>query len=143
VTQETLEVVRASWPADEVDVVALLADGDKLAESFGALSADVEVEFVASAPGVPDVRYRGAQGLADGWRDWLAPYESYRLVAEELIEAGEHVLILARVRARTHRDGVLIEHDPAAVCTVRDGQIVKVAFHLDRGQALEAVGLRS
>ena len=140
-TREALEVVRASWPPDEVDVVALLADDDALSEAFGALATDVEVEFVANAPGVPDARYHGARGLADGWRDWLQPYESYRLAAEEVIDAGEDVLVLARVRARTHRDGVLIEHAPAAVCTVRDGQIVKVRFYLDREQALEAVGL--
>ena len=140
-SQDNLEVVRASW-AHEVDVVALLADVESLGESFGALSEDVEVQFVANAPGLPDARYRGAQGLADGWRDWLEPYESYRLSAEEFIDAGGDVLILARVRARTHRDGVLLEHAPAAVCTVQDGKIVRARFYLDRDQALEAVGLR-
>jgi ketosteroid isomerase-like protein len=141
-SRENLELVRASWPREAVDVVPLMADAGSLADSFGALSEEVEVEFVANSPGVPDVSYRGAQGLADGWRDWLAPYESYRLAAEEVIDAGDDVLVLARVRARTHRDGVVIEHAPAAVCTVRDGQIVRARFYLDREQAMEAVGLR-
>ena len=140
-SQETVELVRASWP-QEVDVVPLVADADSLGEAFGALSDDVEVEFVANAPGLPDVRYRGAPGLADGWRDWLAPYESYRLAAEALTDAGDDVLVLARVRARTHRDGGVIEHAPAAVCTVRGGQIVRARFYLDRDQAMEAVGMR-
>jgi len=140
-SQDSLEVVRASWPR-EVDVVALLTDGESLVEAFGALAPDVEVEFVANAPGLPDARYRGAEGLADGWRDWLEPYESYWLAADELIDAGRDVLVLARVKARTHRDGVVIEHAPAAVCTVQDGQIVRARFYLDRDQALEAVGMR-
>jgi ketosteroid isomerase-like protein len=141
VSRENLELVVASWPR-EVDVVALLADGRPLIESFAALSRDVDVQFVANAPGVPDARYRGAQGLSDGWRDWLEPYATYRLAAEEFIDAGQDVIILARVRARTHRDGVLVEHAPAAICTVRDGKIVRARFFLDRDQALEAVGLR-
>jgi ketosteroid isomerase-like protein len=140
VSRENVELVRASWP-QEVDVVPLLADAGSLTESFGALSEEVEVEFIANSPGLPDVRYRGAHGLADGWRDWLQPYESYRLGAEEVIDAGEDVLVLARVTARTHRDGVMIEHAPAAVCTVRDGQIVRARFYLDRDQAMEAVGM--
>jgi ketosteroid isomerase-like protein len=141
VSEENVELVRASWP-QEFDVVPLVADADSLGQTFGGLSDDVEVEFVANTPGLPDVRYRGASGLADGWRDWLAPYESYRLAAEELIDAGDDVLVLARVRARTHRDGVVIEHAPAAVCTVRGGQIVRARFYLDRDQAMEAVGMR-
>jgi ketosteroid isomerase-like protein len=141
VSEENVELVRASWP-QEFDVVPLVADADSLGQTFGGLSDDVEVEFVANTPGLPDVRYRGAPGLADGWRDWLAPYESYRLAAEELIDAGDDVLVLARVRARTHRDGVVIEHAPAAVCTVRGGQIVRARFYLDRDQAMEAVGMR-
>ena len=163
-SQETVELVRASWP-QEVDVVPLVADaatygGPKFATTHYDLGArrwhatgetlpDSVLEelrahdaILLGAMGLPDVRYRGAPGLADGWRDWLAPYESYRLAAEELIDAGDDVLVLARVRARTHRDGVVIEHAPAAVCTVRDGQIVRARFYLDRDQALEAVGMR-
>lgn len=139
-SQANVELVRTRWPG-EFDVVALLGDEGLLRQAFGGLSDEVEVEFLASAPGVPDLRYRGLEGLADGWRDWLAPYESYRLGAEELIDAGDDVVVFARVRARTHRDGVLVEHAPAAVCTVRDGQIVRVRFYLERDQALEAVGL--
>jgi ketosteroid isomerase-like protein len=139
-SQGNVELVRASWP-EEFDVVALLGDEDLLRQAFGGLSEEVEVEFLANAPGVPDLRYCGHEGLADGWRDWLAPYESYRLAAEELIDAGDDVVVFARVRARTHRDGVLIQHAPAAVCTVRDGQIVRVRFYLERDRALEAVGL--
>jgi ketosteroid isomerase-like protein len=61
---------------------------------------------------------------------------------EEFIDGGgDDVLMLAHVRARTLRDGVQIEHAPAAVCTLADGRIGQLAFYLDRAEALEAVGL--
>jgi hypothetical protein len=36
---------------------------------------------------------------------------------------------------------VEIEHAPAAICTLADGKIGRLAFYLDRAEALEAVGL--
>jgi ketosteroid isomerase-like protein len=141
-SQENVEFVRATWP-NQTDVVELVGDVEAPAQLSAALALDVEVAFIANAPGVPDARYRGVQGLAEGWRDWLEPYESYWLEAEDFIDAGQdEVLIPTRVRARTQRDGVLIEHSPAVICTVKDRKIVRVSFYLDRDQALEAVGLR-
>ena len=40
--------------------------------------------------------------------------------------------------ARTHRDGVEVEHSPAAVATVRDGVLVRMRFYLDRDEARRA-----
>ena len=80
--------------------------------------------------------------MAEGWRDWLEAYETYWLEVEDFIDAGdEKVLMPARVQARTRRDGVLVEHAPAAVCVLRDGRITRITFYLDRAEAFEAVGL--
>src|SRR5215210_892953 len=85
----------------------------------------------------------GSMDLRTGWRDWLEPYESYWIEVEDWIDAGdEDVLIPVRISARTHRHGVVVEHSPAAICTVRNREIVRAVFYLDRGEALEAVGLR-
>jgi ketosteroid isomerase-like protein len=64
------------------------------------------------------------------------------LSVEDVVDAGdEDVLVLTHVRARTHRDGVLVEHDPAAAITVRDGTVVRARFFLERSAALDALGL--
>ncbi|MFL5821392.1 MAG: nuclear transport factor 2 family protein [Solirubrobacteraceae bacterium] len=141
-SQDNVELIRAMWP-HEIDVVELVADSESRAGLAAGLAPDAEVAFIANAPGVPDLRYRGAEGLTEGWRDWLEPYESYRLEIEDAIDAGDdEVLVRVRVSARTRRDGVLIEHAPAAICTVKARQIVRVRFYLDRDQALEAARLR-
>lgn len=77
-SRNNVELVRAMWP-HQIDVVELLADSERRGELAAGLAPDVDVSFIANAPGVPDLRYRGAEGLTEGWRDWLEPYESYAL----------------------------------------------------------------
>ena len=140
-SRETVELVRAAWPR-RMDVVEVVGDSEIPVDMASHLDPQVEVAFIANTPGIPEVRYQGVEGLAEGWRDWLAPYESYWLEIEKLIDAGEDdVMVPVRVSARTKRDGVLIEHSPAAIFTVRDGKIVRVRFYLDRDHARKVAGL--
>jgi ketosteroid isomerase-like protein len=90
---------------------------------------------------IPPRTSHGLQGFVDGWRDWLEPWESYYIEAEDFIDAGDQVVSLTRVLAQTTRDAVAVEHRPAAVWSLREGKIVRVRFFLDRGEALEAAGL--
>jgi ketosteroid isomerase-like protein len=55
----------------------------------------------------------------------------------EIIDAGDKVLQLVTVHARTSRDGVEIVHHPAAVWTIRDGAPVPVHFFLEQDLARE------
>jgi ketosteroid isomerase-like protein len=48
---------------------------------------------------------------------------------------AEEVQISVHVRARTHRDGVTVEHSPAALATVREGLLVRMRFYLDPDEA--------
>jgi len=70
-----------------------------------------------------------------------ASYESYLITPEEFIDAGDQVLMLVHVRARTIRDGVGVEHAPAALFEVRDGRIHRARFFLERALALAAAGM--
>ena len=133
-SRENVEIVKSLWPP-EVDLVELTRSPAP-PEVVDGLDADLEVIFHSGVPGANNPSYHGVAGFVQGWRDWLEPYESYRLEVEDFIDAGsDRVLAPARVQARTRRDGVLVEHFPAAVCTIRDGRLAQVAFHLDRHQA--------
>jgi ketosteroid isomerase-like protein len=129
-------------PLDGVDLVQLVDAGiDALPpEALSAFASDFEVEFVPAGLG-PNPEGRGFEGFIAGWQDWLGPWKSYSIAVEEWIEVGDHVLGLARVRARTHHDDVEVEHAPAAIWTIEDGQITRVRFYLDRNEAFEAAGL--
>jgi ketosteroid isomerase-like protein len=85
--------------------------------------------------------YHGLAGFARGWREWLEAWTSYRIEVEDFIDAGDKVVSLVRVAARTARDDVLMHHTPGAVWTIRDGKVASIHFYLDRSEALEAAGV--
>lgn len=144
-SHENVELVKALQPTD-VDLVELFTRDEALqARPFnagpGVFDPSFEVSWISNEPGV-QLEYRGAEGLVAGWREWLEPWASYRMRTEEVIDAGEHVLAYVHIDGRTMRDGVLVEHSPAAVWTIRDGKVVALRFYLDREQAMTAAGVR-
>jgi ketosteroid isomerase-like protein len=135
-----IELVKSVWPP-EADMMDFLRDLPALERRLeGSVDPDAEMRFYPDDLGQLGTR-RGVDGFAAAWRDWLEPWESYRYEVEDYVDAGGGVIVaLARVRAVTRRDGVEVRHTPAAVCTVRDGQIARVGFYLDRAEALAAAG---
>jgi ketosteroid isomerase-like protein len=140
-SKENVELVMAVQPTG-IDLVEFfseeaLAAATPFAEA--AFADEFEAHFFA-ASGV-EAEGQGLDGLAAVWRDWLAPWASYRIDAEDFLDAGDEVVVLARVQGRTIRDSVLVEHSPGAVWTISDGKITAVSFYLDRRDALNAAGL--
>jgi ketosteroid isomerase-like protein len=87
------------------------------------------------------VEYRGVAGLIEGWRDWLSPYESFRLEVEELIESDEALVTCVRQFGTPVGGGPELDAAGAAVWWLRDGRLVRVEFNLDREAALRSAGL--
>jgi ketosteroid isomerase-like protein len=147
-SQENVEVVKRVQ-ASGVDLVELLRastvpDPSATGIDLTAFESDFETEFIAHRV-FGSIRPRASHGLdgfVESWRDWLEPWESYYIEVEEFIDAGDEVVSLTRVLAQTTRDAVAVEHRPAAVWSLREGKIVRVRFYLDRGEALQAAGLR-
>jgi ketosteroid isomerase-like protein len=138
-----VELVKSVMPS-ETDLVQVLASDVPAATFLGDVSAvdpNIEVEFAGSVSGAQASSYRGTEGLVEGWRDWLTPWQSYRFEVEDFIDAGDRVLTLVRVRATTSRHGVELEHSPAVVWTVEQGMVVAVHFFLERPEAFEFAGL--
>jgi ketosteroid isomerase-like protein len=143
VSKDNVELIRAIVPR-EIDLVEVLKSDDPVAGFIGspdAVSPDVEVTFAASHSGGPGLIFHGLDGLIEGWRDWLMPWESYRFEVEDLIGAGDNVVQTVRVAARTERHRVEVEHRPAAVWTIEGGSIVAIRFYLEHDQAFEYAGL--
>jgi ketosteroid isomerase-like protein len=142
---ENVEIVKGILPK-EADLVEVLANDAPVAALTGNPDfdlPDLEVEFAGTQSGAPGLSYRGLDGLVEGWREWLTPWASYRLRTEEYIDAGEKVVLLVSVRARTSRDGVAFEHQAAAVWTLRDGTPVAVHFFLEQEEALRFAGVEA
>ena len=143
-SQENVELVRSLQPSRDTDLVAAFRDDATAAAVMETLSPffheDVEIvapSFVAGE----GVRFVGFEGLRAAWLDWLEPWESYRVEVEDVIDAGDDAVVLVRDFGR--RAGVTAEVGVVggAVWTVREGRVARVAFYLNRSEALKAVGL--
>ena len=95
----------------------------------------------ASLVGGPKV-YRGPEAVEATTKEWLAAWEWFTIESEGFIDAGEHVLVMTRYRARPRHGGPEIDRQAAELWTLREGRIVYHRSVNDRSEALEAVGLR-
>lgn len=141
---ENVEIVR-SLQVDGVDLVELF-ENDTLDEVYppeelSPFADDLKVEFVSPVAGSEPATYKGLEGFVAGWRDWLEPWQSYRVSVEDLIDAGDCVVTLIRVEGKTARDGVAVQHEPAAVWTLAGGKVVSIGLYLDRADAFREAGL--
>jgi hypothetical protein len=102
-----------------------------------------EVRFVDSdgALGEWQVPERGVEGLREGWRDFLEPWEKFWIRFGELLDAGEgRVLSLGELCGQLE-GGAEVTQLGAAFMRLRDGKIVAVDFYVDEDQARRDAGL--
>ena len=79
-----------------------------------------------------------------GFLRWIDYWDAmdWSLDPEEFIDAGERVVVLARLSARGRESGVSLERRDGMVWTVRDGKAVRLDYFNNATKALEAAGLR-
>jgi ketosteroid isomerase-like protein len=143
VSKENVELVRRLQPAPDVDIAQLVRDDDINAQWVESVTPVFDADFkcvMMSATEGPTT-YVGLEGLRTAWVDWTAPWVAYRTETEQLIDAGDRVVVLFRDFGRRGDDPYEVVFIGAAVWTVRDEKVVRVEFIPDRAQALQAVGL--
>jgi ketosteroid isomerase-like protein len=143
VSADNVALIRSFQPGPEVDLVALFSDEGataRLAEALGHV-VDHAFECALRFPGAGPTFYAGLDGLRACWLDWLAPWASYRTEIEELIDAGDQVVVVGRDYARRERGAPEVRLTFAGVWTLRDGQAIRAEFYADRAEGLASVGL--
>jgi ketosteroid isomerase-like protein len=85
--------------------------------------------------------YRGHDGVARWLRDWENAWGEFTVTAEELLDAGERVVLVLRMTATGRGSGATLERQDAMVWQLRDGKLVRLDYFNSKQQALEAVGL--
>jgi hypothetical protein len=103
---------------------------------------DPDVEQVATVGGVEE----GAvmHGLDEIRRDYEQveeTWEEHRIEPEQIIDAGERVVLFHREYHRGRSSGVELDLDAAVVFDLRDGRIVRIQGYMDRDAALKAAGV--
>jgi ketosteroid isomerase-like protein len=132
-SEENLEIVRASWEAWS------RGDMDALFEFY-----DPEVEWDMTRSYVPDMGvFHGHEGVREFFREWRAFFAEYYAEPEQFVDAGDGVVVRVKQGGRGRSSTVGVEM-PAywQVYRLRDGRAVRVEIYRDETEALEAVGLR-
>jgi len=131
-SQEDVKIVKGS--------LAALADQglDAMAEFW---SSDVDWRAIEGAP--DDVgEMHGREAVRRYFQEWIDMFDDISNVPEEFLDLGDgRVLAVQYVTGRAKASGVETELRFAVVYTLREGRIVRAREYLNRGQALEAVGL--
>lgn len=127
------------------DLVELLADdafvGSVAEHAAPFIEPDAAVVLHAAEGVTLGGSYRGLDGLIAAWREWLSPFASYRFTVESIFRDGDRVVVLVQQTGRTVHGGVDVPSSPsAAVFTMREGRVARMAFYLDRAEAARAEG---
>jgi ketosteroid isomerase-like protein len=85
--------------------------------------------------------YEGIAGATEFLTDWLGAWEDWELEVEEMVDAGDRVVVVARQRGTSKATGLPVEMHFAQVWTVRDGRQTRMEMYADPDEALRAVGL--
>jgi len=134
-SQENVEIVRRAWEA------WIRGDLDAIFETFDpAVEWDTTTFQGWPEPGV----YHRHEGVRRFFEEWLAFWERYEAGVEEYVDVDDdRVLVLAWQRATVRGSSVPVQMDWAQLCTLKRGLVCRMAAYSDRGEALEAVGLRA
>jgi ketosteroid isomerase-like protein len=86
--------------------------------------------------------YRGHEGFLNLWKDWDSAWAGHaQWEPTELIDLGDRLLILARMRGIGETSGIAVDTELGLVATLRSGRVIREEHYIGPAQALEAVGL--
>jgi ketosteroid isomerase-like protein len=128
-SQENVEIVRRMHDA--------WAQGDRDA---ARAAYDENVVFIFRAVDAPVSH--GVAAMERALERWRRTWDEYSVEIDELIDAGDHVVVVTRQHGRGKGSGVEVEHTSVIVYTLLGSKIVRGESFDTKEQALEAAGLR-
>lgn len=85
--------------------------------------------------------YVGHDGMREFFADNAESMEVFRITPEEVVDAGDRVVVIGTLLVRGRGSGIEMTFPTATVTTVRDGKIVHFEEFIERDKALAAAGL--
>ncbi len=137
-SQENVEFAKGLFAAgSDMDKEAFLSALPELI----AQGCDPEIEWHED-PQRADARvYRGHDGVLKSFEQWLDQWDEYGTEADQFIDCGDDVLVVAREHGRGARSGATVSSRIFVVVTFRNGKLLRYREFYDEAAALEAAGL--
>jgi ketosteroid isomerase-like protein len=128
-SQENVEIARRAFAYEIYGV------GDR-AEAEAIFDPHVVMNPIDEGPsyGPDEMRY--------DWERWASAFDGLRVTVEEIIDAGNRVVLVAHHQGRGRGSGIEVDARFYEVYTLRKGKVLRVDEYTEREQALEAAGLR-
>jgi ketosteroid isomerase-like protein len=128
--ETNVEILRRALPESApADMTALL----------GILDENVEWDYIGAFPeGL--TTYHGPAEVREFLSQWAGAFDDFGFEAEELIDAGDAVVIRLHQWGRGKDTGAQVESRTWQVFTFRDGKIVHCRGYATRAEALGAAG---
>ena len=102
---------------------------------------DEQAEFEPMRAQLEGTSYRGHEGLRRFVAEMSEEWDAVRFEVDEIRDAGEHLVVIGRVKARGRASGMDLDVPLALVGSIRGGKILRARFYPTAEQALEAAGL--
>ena len=103
--------------------------------------ATPDVEVFSTLFDLAGGSYRGREGIETLLGNIRDTFEEYPVVADEIRDLGDRVLMLGRVEGRGRGSGVQVDTPYGTVSDFRGGKISRIRTYLDHGETLRAAGL--
>ena len=84
---------------------------------------------------------RGPGGVTRGMEEWVGAFSDYWLEVDELIEAGDRVLMLGHEGGVGKASGVRVSEEAAMLFTVEDGLITSACGFAEHAAGFAAAGI--
>jgi ketosteroid isomerase-like protein len=128
-SRENVELARRAFAYEIYGV------GDR-AEAEEILDPDAVMKPIGEGPSY------GPYAMRYDFERWASAWEELKVTVEEIIDAGDLVVVVAHHQGRGRRSGVKVEARFYEVYTLREGKVLRVDEFSERTEALEAAGLR-
>jgi ketosteroid isomerase-like protein len=129
-SQENVEIVRRH--------MELFWSGD-LGGSLAAYDRDAVYDVSIRPEGRV---YHGHAGVIEAVRTWAGTWEDWTAEVEEIIDAGDKVVVFDHHTGRGRGSGAPLDQHTAWVYTLCEGKIIQAKWFASRPDALEAAGLK-
>jgi ketosteroid isomerase-like protein len=89
-----------------------------------------------------DPLIRGREQRIDFQRRWIAEWGEFRFEPEEIIDLGDRLLLIGRIKGSGTSSGAAFDDQWANLLTISAGRVIGEQPFFDHRQALETAGLR-
>ena len=103
---------------------------------------DPEIEWNTTGIFVEPDTYLGHEGVVRYLGDVATEFEDVHAEPEQLIDAGDRVVVPVRISGRGRQSGATVDLGLTMVILLRDGVIVHIRNYPEKDETLEAAGLR-